>query len=40
MALRKGYQFPTETCHKCGAKVAQNWYVAHLKSGCQKGAKR
>ena len=32
-------KYSTLTCAKCGARVAENWYIRHVKSGCKVGAK-
>ena len=37
MSNRGGYRFKVGICGKCGCEVADNWHVAHRKSGCKRG---
>lgn len=35
-----GLKYKMLRCRECGEPVAENWYVRHLKSGCQVGVNK
>ena len=34
--MKRGYKFKTMTCHVCGKRIAENWYLRHLKESHPK----
>lgn len=36
----KRYTFRYSICLECGAAVADNWYIRHVRSGCKIGASK
>lgn len=35
--MPSGYRFGVVTCPDCGQRVAENWIIRHMKSGCTMG---
>ena len=35
--MKKGFEFDWVKCPVCNQKVKRNWYIRHVKSGCEKG---
>jgi hypothetical protein len=35
--MNQEYKYQAQICTRCGAKVWDNWYLRHRRSGCKRG---